>query len=322
VADRDGEIEPQRTFADTVNDRLAKLRDVLDRKARGEKVELYIPTGLRDWDERGGLERGILTVIGAGTGDGKSMVKLHLAREAAKRGYRVLMLDFEDPGAKTADRSLSTVAGIDNRVIGSVCFDEFDYERLEMAATEIGEWAARIRHHTGLIDTKATLAIMASERWDLILIDYAQVFPEDADRNMERTIKDFSWAANQVAQQQDCAVVIFSQLKAEVEQRGYKIYEQWKVWGAKTNPNQPDISGFCPTGLSDVAWAKALADQSKCLLYLWRPGRRAQKLGYKKVKDDRLKVICGKVSFGSEDDLEFEFDGPTATLRDVEKKAA
>ena len=312
-----------KTLADTVNERVAVLKDISERKARGEKVELYIPVGLRDWDERGGIERGILTVIGAATGDGKSICKLHLAREAAKRGYRVLMLDFEDPAGKTADRQLSSVSGIDSRVIGRVAFDPFDYERLEMAAQSIGEWAKSVVHHTGLIDTKTCLDLMLSEKWDLILIDYAQAFPEDEESNsMEKTIRDFSWAANQLAQEQNCAVVLFSQLKAEVEQRGYKIYEQWKIWGAKNDPNRPDLSGWCPNGLADVAWAKALADQCKCLLYLWRPGRRALKLGFKKVRDDKLLVICGKVSFGNEDDMEFGFDGPTATLTDLERKAA
>lgn len=316
-----------RTFADTINERLDRLRDISERKARGETVELFIPTGLRDWDERGGIERGILTVIGAATGDGKSIVKLHLAREAAKRGYRVLMLDFEDPAGKTADRSLSSVAGIDNRTIGRVAFDPFDYERLERAAREIEVWGQNIQHHTGLIDTKTCLDLMCETpggaNWDLILVDYAQVFPEDEGSTMESTIRDFSWAANVLAQEKNCAVVIFSQIKAEVEQRGNKIFESWKVYGSRNNPNSPDISGFCPNGLTDIAWAKALADQCKCLLYLWRPGRRALKLipGLK-TRDDRLRVICGKVSFGSEEDMEFRFDGPSATISDLEKKAA
>jgi replicative DNA helicase len=310
-----------KTFDEVVRTRLKRLRDVLDRRARGEEVELFIPTGLRDWDERGGLERGILTVIGAATGEGKSIVKLHLAREAAKRGYRVLMLDFEDPAGKTADRSLSTIAGIDNRVIGSVTFDEFDYERLEKALEELSGWGKNIVHHSGLVDTVECLTLMRGAKWDLILVDYAQAFPEDAERNMERTIQKWSWEANVIAQEQEAAVVVFSQIKTEVEQRGYKIYEQWKVWGSKNNPNQPDISGFCPNGLADVAWAKALGDQSKCLLYLWRPGRRAEKLGYR-AKDDRLKVICGKVSFGNEKDMEFMFNGAQATISDVERKAS
>jgi replicative DNA helicase len=307
------------TFDVTVEERLKQLRSVLERRARGETVELFIPTGLRDWDERGGLERGILTVIGAATGDGKSMVKLHLARAAAQRGYRVLMIDFEDPAAKTADRAVSTIAGIDNRTIGKVDFDPFDYDRLEEAWKELRQWGKNIVHSAGLLTTEQCLDLMTEGNWDLVLIDYAQAFPEDDDKNMERTLKDFSWAAGQVAQEQQCAVVIFSQLKAEVEQRGAQRFEQWKQWGSRTNPNQPDISGWCPNGLADVAWAKVMADFAKCLLYIWRPGRRAQKQGFKKIPDNELWVICGKVSFGSEEDMKFKFDGPTATISDMER---
>lgn len=321
MSDRNRPVTKPKTFADTINERIAKLKEISDRKARGEVVELFIPTGLRDWDERGGIERGILTVIGAATGDGKSITKMALAEAAARRLYKVLMLDFEDPKGKTADRSLSKSSGIDNRTIGRVAFDPFDYERLERAAKEVEVWGCNICHHAGLVDTKTALDLMLSDNWDLILIDYAQAFPEDDGRNMEATIRDFSWAANQLAQEKNCAVVIFSQLKAEVEQRGHKIYEAWKVYGSRNDPNKPDLSGWCPNGLADVAWAKALADQCKCLLYLWRPGRRAQKLGYK-VRDDRLRIICGKVSFGSEEDMEFGFDGPTASLKDLERKAA
>lgn len=310
----------RKTYADTVRERIAKLRDVMDRRARGETVELFVPTGLRDWDDRGGLERGILTVIGAATGEGKSVVKLHLATAAAKAGYRVLMVDFEDPAGKTADRSLSTAAGIDSRTIGKVSIDEFDYERLAAAATEIEVWGDNIVHHTGLVDTQVCLALMREEKWDLILVDYAQAFPEDEDKNLERTIAQFAWDANVIAQEQDSAVVVFSQIKTEVEQRGYRIYEQWKVWGSKTKPSSPDVSGFCPTGLTDIAWAKALGDRAKAILYLWRPGRIAQKLGHK-VKDDRLRVIGGKVNFGKETDLEFEFKAETAELLDLPKAA-
>lgn len=313
-------VKPQ-TFAETINQRIAELGVIVDKKARGEVVELYIPTGLRDWDERGGIERGILTVIGAATGDGKSIVKLHLAEAAASRGYKVLMLDFEDPKGKTADRSLSSVAGIDNRIIGRVAFDTFDFERLQRAAEEIKKWGANVIHHAGLVDTETAFDLMTSGDWDLILIDYAQAFPEDEGSTMETTIRDFSWAANELAQEKNCAVVIFSQLKAEVEQRGQKFFEAWKVYNSKNNPN-PDVSGFCPNGLTDVAWAKALADQCKCLLYLWRPGRRAQKLGFKQVPDNVMMVICGKVSFGNEDDMKFKFDGPTARIADMERKAA
>lgn len=304
----------ERSYADTLQSRYQKLRETMARVARGEEVRLYIATGLRDWDENGGIERGLLTVIGAATGDGKSVVKLHLASAAAKAGLRVLMLDFEDPEAKTADRTFSTETGLDSRAIGRLDLDPFQVDQLSEALKAASVWAKRITHHVGLVDVSRALELMREGQWDLVLVDYAQCFPEDDEGSMEKTIRRFSWEANVIAQKQNAAVVVFSQINREVEARGRKQYDQskWK------DPESCDVSGYCPTGLTDIAWAKAMADQAKCLLYLWRPGRIARKLtGNKKVKDNRMKVIVGKANFASEDDMEFEFDGATATLRDL-----
>ena len=79
------------------------------------------------------------------------------------------------------------------------------------------------------------------------------------------------------------------------------------------------MSGFCPGGLSDISWAKSLGERAKELGYLWRENRIARKLGAN-VKDNRMRVVWGKVNFGEEKDMVFEFDGPTASIRDLEKR--
>lgn len=302
------------TFADTLNSRLAEVKDALRRKALGEVVQSSISTGLKSWDDSGGILRGILTVIGAATGEGKSIVKLQLARGAAQDLSRVCMIDFEDPKSKTADREFSHVTGIDNRELGLLKITEKDVARLEFATNESQDWASRISHHQGLLRTERCFDIMEESGADLLLIDYAQAFPEDGDRTMERTIADFAWKANDLAQRKNCAVVIFSQIIREVEQRGYRAFERARF----RNPDAFDVSGFCPTGHSDVSWAKALGERCKELRYLWRPNRVAARLGAK-VQDNILRVIAGKVNFGEEKDLVFHFDGATATISEVKK---
>src|SRR6266436_5369085 len=169
------------TLADTVNARLAEIKDQLARKARGEAVHPSIPTGLASWDRNGGILRGILTVIGAATGEGKSIVKLQLARGAANAGFRVLMLDFEDSAGKTADREFSNLTGINNRLLGLLEIEDLDIMRLERAAEETAAWADKVEHHVGLLSSRATLDLMRGSDVDLILVDYAQAFPEDED---------------------------------------------------------------------------------------------------------------------------------------------
>jgi replicative DNA helicase len=284
----------------------------MDKIAVGDPINLYISTGLTAWDDNGGLTRGILTVIGAATGDGKSFMKLHLASVAAAAGLQVLMVDFEDPGEKTADRTFSAETGINNRRLGTMdSITEFEYEQMERAYAKISDWAARIDHHEGLTDVATCLTLMKARHYDLILIDYAQAFPE-GDEGKTETIAKFAWDANVIAQQESSAVVVFSQVNAKVEARGYERYERWKF----RQEGAPDVSGFCPTGRADISWATALGERAKCLLYLWRPGRIARKLGHKKIKDDRMLLIAAKANFAIEEDITLAFNGETATISD------
>lgn len=299
------------TLAENVGTRFARIKDALARKARGEEVHTSIPTGLRSWDMNGGILRGILTVLGAATGEGKSIVGLQLARGAANAGFKVLKIDFEDPAEKTADRELSNLTGINSKLLGRLELEEFDLARLETATQEIKAWAENVVHHVGLLTVEQTLKLMEQSEADLILVDYAQAVPE-GDGGMERTIARFAWEANALAQRKNCAVVVFSQIIREVEQRGYRIFERAKF----KDPDKVDVSGFCPTGLSDIAWAKSLGERAKELGYIWRENRIAKKLGAN-VKDNRIRIIFAKVNFGEEKDMVFEFDGPTATIREV-----
>lgn len=304
------------TLADALAERLKEIKSGLEAKKRGEAVHPSVPTGLRSWDKNGGILRGILTVLGAATGEGKSIVKLQLARGAAQSGHRVLCLDFEDPAGKTIDRAFSHTTGINNRLLGLLDIDDFDLKRLDAAAAEIRTWANLVEYQAGLVSAPDALHRMRSFDGDLILVDYAQAFPEDERSTMERTIARFAWEANKLAQDKNCAVVVFSQIVREVEERGYRIYERSKY----RDPDKIDVSGFCPGGLSDISWAKTLGERAKELGYLWREGRIARKLGAN-VKDNRMRVVWGKVNFGEEKDMLFEFDGATATIRDLPKAA-
>lgn len=303
------------TLAETVQARLAEIKRNLDDRAQGIVITPFISTGLKTWDANGGILRGILTVIGAATGEGKSIVKLQLARGAAQDAHTVCMIDFEDPAPKTADRALSHLTGINNRLLGLLEIEDFDVTRLEAATKQLQDWGQRVQHYAGLLDTGRCFEIMESSNADLILVDYAQAFPEADGRNMERTIADFAWKANELAQRKNCAVVIFSQIIREVEERGYRVYERSKY----RDPEKIDVSGFCPGGLSDVAWAKSLGERAKELLYIWRENRIARKLGAK-VPDNKLRVVAGKVNFGDEKDMLFLFDGPTASIKEWPRK--
>lgn len=284
--------------------------------ARGEDPRAVIPTGLHEFDKRAGIERRILTVIGAATGEGKSIFKLHIAMAAAQAGYRVLLLDFEDPGERTADRSLSTLTNIDNAKILGLEISDVEMKQILTAAENVYEWGENIEFHQGLINTDEALSIIESSDADLKQIDYAQAFPESNDKTLERTISDFAWKVNKNAQESNSANLIYSQVKTAVEERGLRQYERAKG----KDPDGPVfVEGFRPFGPGDLAWASALGQRAKGLGYLFRPNRYRRRFG-EQVKDNVMETVWPKKNFGKEGRIMVGFDGAHAKLFNLDKK--
>jgi replicative DNA helicase len=312
-----------RSFDEVLEERVEELSRMRARKAAGEDVRLFVPTGLAPLDRNGGLERGVLTVIGAATGEGKSITKLELMRGAASAGLRVLALDFEDPAKKTADRALAGPTGLNSRKLGLLDFDEQAEEQLRAALKQERSWARRVSHAAGLLTrTEVMAALEEYPECELVMLDYAQALPQGEDPTLERAIAQLGWDLNQAAQQlhpkrggRDMAVLVYSQVVAEVENRGARVYER----SVQRDPENADLTGYRPgPGAGDLAWSKALGQRAKCVIYLHRPGRWARKHGVN-AKDDRMEFIVAKSNFSNEGTVTLGFDGPTARLFELPK---
>jgi replicative DNA helicase len=295
-----------------------RYQGLLDEKAmrdRGEDPNTFIKTGLRDFDKRAGIARSILTVIGAPTGEGKSIFKKHLQEHVAQSGMRALDLSFEDPPDRSADRTFSTLTNINNAKMAMGC-DAKDLAQIAMALAEAEEWADNIDYHYGLRTPEECLELLESTDWDLAQVDYAQAFPEGS-KGLERTIADFAWKLNVLAQERKAAIVVYSQLNSKVETRGVDRAESSRRFGDKSAG--VDISGFRPFGVSDLSWSTALGQRAKGLGFLFRPGRYRKRYG-EVVKDDRMELIFPKINFSSEGAVVVGFDGRSARLYDLEEK--
>lgn len=281
--------------------------------------DLYIPTGIRRWDNNGGITRGVLTVLGGVDGQGKSIVSNHLAKAAALRGVHVAQVVMEDPEAQTADRSIANATGIDSRRLGLGTFDPLDLDKIYAAAREAAEWGKYVHYYSGLLsaaDVLGGIRDLASnletqnEALGLVLVDYAQAFPEE-DKGLESVIRHFSWDANKLAQELNCGFVAFSQVKPEISTRGHGVF-----WAArKKDPESWDVSGFIPgPGTQDLAWASAFGQRGRAVGYIFRPGYYERMLGKPGAVDDRLWIRWAKVNFGNSGLLELKFDGPTGRI--------
>lgn len=301
-------------YSEALSRRAAEIRTQAGRVSRGEMPAGFIPSGLRELDRRGGIKRGCLTIYGGSTGEGKSLLKLHLATSAAKAGLKVDLIDMEDPVERTADRSLSTSTGLNNERIGALSLSEVELDRID-AAVRSAEWAEMVEVEDGALTAGEALEYVRKSDADLVLVDYLQGFP-DGDGGLERTIAGFCWDANKWAQEKGAAVVAFSQVKPEVEYRGLRMAEA----AQRRNPEAaPYVEGFAPFGPSDLAWCTAAGQRCKELGYLFRPGRYARRFDAT-AKDDVLELRFPKRNWGAEGVIKVGFDPKQARLHDLTER--
>ncbi len=303
-------------YSEVVRARYEELAQQRAAKERGEDPRAIIPTGLREVDKRAGIKRRIMTLIAGTTGEGKDLYALHLMTAAAQRGYSVEILSMEDPRESTADRSLSSLTGINNARMQSVDIDERELARIALAAAEVEEWGDLIEFHEGSLTAKEATKLMRASTADLRIVNYVQAFPGDGQA-LERTIAEFCWEFNAIAKESGCACVAFSQVNpVKVEERGMErmTRSRWK------NPEAPpDVEGFRPYGVSDLAWCTSAGIRAKDFQTLFRPGRYLRRAGVA-VNDDRMEISRPKNNFGAEGKMVVGVDLKTARFYDLPEK--
>ena len=100
-------------------------------------------------------------------------------------------------------------------------------------------------------------------------------------------------------------MVMFSQTRGKIEERGHSRFSR-----------DGTINGFRPgPGKEDLAWATAMGERAKVLMYLFRPGRWARACGLNE-KDDKLELIFAKVNFGVEGTIVTQWDGAKSVISD------
>jgi replicative DNA helicase len=161
------------------------------------------------------------------------------------------------------------------------------------------------------------------ESTGLVLIDYAQAFDAEPDeKSVERVIARLAWGLNQLAKKHNIAIVLFSQLKAEVKERGNRWYEnfRYKKQEEATETSFEAVEGFRPRD-GDLQWSSALYQRAKQIVYIFRPAAWLQAFGIQ-AKDNFVQMQIAKGNYGpNKKILEFGWSGETARIFERKKKA-
>lgn len=221
------ETEPHRrdqplTAGAAAEEELRALLAFLDRQ-KTETVSVGIRTGVELLDqETGGIPTGVVSVLAARTGVGKSTLVRNMAQAASAQGGGAHVLTWEDRRSTFAQRDLADESGVDVKRIRSRDLEGYEVSQLIAAADRLRERKRIVWDHAhGMSAARAIRRVRAMRRelgTRLVVVDYIQLLPAPGrgmkkHEQVEANLNAFA----ELAGQEDLAVVVVAQLGREVE---------------------------------------------------------------------------------------------------------
>lgn len=286
---------------------------------------MHVSTGLSRLDAAGLLEPDILTAVGAHAGDGKSAFALQLLEGAARAGHHAIGFFLEDPARLVADREIARnlrVSAFALRRLG--LRDEAAALQARLAgALRESTWAKNVTVSDALVSTDVLFEQIEAWRTSktrLVVVDYAQAFDAEADeKSVERVVARLAWRGNELAKRHGISVVLMSQVRREVMERGRRWFESWRWKNPGADITVEAVEGFRPLA-GDLQWSSALTQRAKQIISLFRPGSWIRSLGGH-AADDTMEVTITKGNFGPANELiRLAWDGSQARLSDPRGK--
>lgn len=188
------------------------------------------PTPWRDLNRAiGGWSKGMLHVIGARPGVGKTVLGVGIALDMARRDEHALFVSLEMPKRELLLRMCSSVGSIDGGKILHRKLADADWKAMSAASSHIARLPLDITDRSGMslaqIRAKAR-GIQRRTRLGIIVVDYLGIIapPPNAPRNDRRVQVDFiSQGLKDLARDLDVPVVALAQLNRGIEGRAAKI---------------------------------------------------------------------------------------------------
>lgn len=290
-----------------LDERFKQLDVIARERAAGICTLTGFPTGVAALDEKiGGWQPGIVSIVAARPGMGKSSLGLATADAASAAGHGVHLFSLEDTEASYADRVLSRKSGVPAENMRNSTLDRGNLDSIRDARS-----AAR-RQKNWLIDSRSGVTsteIVRSARrrmrdngTKVVIIDYVQMVAKERGASSHESLTEIVTAFANAAKQDGIAYVVMSQLNRQLESRTDK---------------RPQ--------LSDLRESGSLEERAKCVVAMYRGsvyGKAQQGIDYREGEaapnDEKFKrtaqLIVLKNSNGRTGHIFADWDGPTTRI--------
>ena len=190
--------------------------------------KLGVQVGFRDFDfDTGGFKPGQMTVIAAGTNQGKSTVALNIVNGALHNGHGVALFTLEMDREEIADLLVSNNCRVNRNCFNTGFFEPVDMLRIQDKLLKIGSLPLWIYDEASMTvdDIRARVELLKSEKKiSLVVIDYVQIVTHpDARTPREQQVAEIARGIRILAKETKLPFVILSQLNDEGKLRESRV---------------------------------------------------------------------------------------------------
>tara|TARA_R110002096_G_scaffold1518_1_gene7898 strand:- start:4395 stop:5774 length:1380 start_codon:yes stop_codon:yes gene_type:complete len=257
-----------------------------------DKESLLLKTGYEGIDRlAGGLTKGEITIIGGRPGHGKTTFMINLLSRMIHSGLRIAFFSRELPNSELLKKLLTLESGkLSYGMVRKGIFEQTDLQELEYIKDKMTDWYAKEKFV--MFDHIRDFATTASEirkfKPDVVFDDYLQLITphgkfDQRRLQLEQLVNDYKW----VAKENQCAIVLASQLNRAIETRIDPIPQ-----------------------LSDLAESGAIEQVAENVFFVYYP----HKVKPDKAQDNIIEIRAAKVRYGETGRCELGFDGDKAKM--------
>jgi replicative DNA helicase len=265
---------------------LEQMVEQIARRGEGDPTVGGFATGLDALDAYlGGIQPGVVTVLGGRPSMGKSALARTIAQNASAAGFGVHVFSLEDVRGAYARRALADIGRVDLHRVNTLQLAGGDIGRLDYAAQQLAQ------HTRWLVDDVAGVSAsqigmkvrqhIVENRTRLVVVDYVQIMREpDARRGDKRVQVALSVEGlHELARRENVAVLLVSQLNRKLEERDDKRPQMSDLREAGELEQIADAILFCyrddvynpdgPKGRAEVIVAKNKHGRPGTAMLVW-----------------------------------------------------
>lgn len=204
-----------------------KASEIIARIKRDRETIEFIPTGFQILDREldGGFLRKELVILGAFTGIGKSIFGGQILYQIAQKGFSTAYFSLEISNGMILSRLIGQHSNIKpTRIIAGLLTPQ-EYENKVRVEAEIMAHDELMEFYDDKYLFKDLIAEIKKNKYEFIVIDFIQNIQLENNMDEYTRLTFISIQLQKIAKENDCCIMILSQLSNKVARDGAKSLE-------------------------------------------------------------------------------------------------